>query len=147
MALFAVLALGLSRKRRWIRVAVPSAAAALYLRRHHVDVPAVAALTFLEACFAFGTFALRWLGATASQSADRTLQFLTGLCSACIVLLVLSLLGYGRPSELLYVGFAACIASLAVARTELVSVQAMRALGALSQGAQATLWPWAFSPG
>lgn len=143
--LFGLLLLAAFAPRRAPGLALGAAAVAVYLRRHHVDAPALAALVYFEALFACGALALRALSAPRDDIDDRIVQFVAGLATIALVLLAVSLAGYGRPRDLLVAGFLLSIASLAAARRVPATFDAIRAGARLDGPARAlavALFTW-----
>ena len=73
----------------------------LYLRRHHVDLPAVAVLLYLETLVAAGASVERIVGGTYRETLDGVLgRFLAGSIVWALMALGLSALGHAGPIEL-----------------------------------------------
>ena len=73
----------------------------LYLRRHHVDLPALMALLHLELLLALGAGIMRSTGRAPAQGLDDVLRpFLVGSAAWIALVIGLSLLGVGRPVDL-----------------------------------------------
>lgn len=143
--LFGLLLLAAFAPHRAAGVALGAVAVAAYLRRHHVDAPALAALVYFEAVFACGALALRALSAPRADLDDRLVQFVAGLGTVAVVLLAASLAGYGRPRDLLVAGFVLSIVSLAAARRIPATLDAIRAGARLDGAARAlavALFTW-----
>lgn len=92
--------------------------ALLYLRRHHVDLPALAGVLYLEGVIALGGLlakrftpvrdeASRWLP-------EPLAWLLIGLSSWLVLMLVSSIAGYGQPQHLLALAAVVLLPALAV---------------------------------
>ncbi len=136
IVLYAVVLAGFSLSARKVGLAIAGIAIALYLRRHHVDAPALAALVYFEALFAAGASTLALLRADNGVT-ERLLQFVAGLCMVALVLLASSLAGYGRPDDLLWVAALGSAVVLVATRRQPVSFEAARRVTAMRGSARA----------
>jgi len=126
LAVYALVLAGLAMRARGAGAWLAAITIALYLRRHHVDAPALAALLYFEAQFAAGVLALRAARADARHADDPRVQFLAGTCVFALGLLASSLLGYGRPADLLVAATAGSLVVLLAARSTPVALQLLR---------------------
>lgn len=119
LALFSIVAALLLGAARWPLllplVAIP---VGLYLRRHHVDVPVLAAWLYFEALVAGGAAIERALRLPLrKQDALGDLRcFLTGLSAWCLTALAVSAVGFGSPTDLRVTAVVFGVLVLAVAR-------------------------------
>lgn len=90
----------------------------LYLRRHHVDLPAMVALLLLEMLIALGAGIMSRLGRIPGKRLTDTLQPLAlGIAAWMTIIIGLSLAGVGRPSDLKLAAGLLAIPILAWSRT------------------------------
>ena len=131
LALYAIVLVAAALRTRAAGAVLAAVGVTLYLRRHHVDVPALVALGFLEAALAAGAIALRRFGADPRDAREPALRFVAGLVLAALLLLASSLAGFGRPRDLALVALPAAIAALAFARVRPASLEILHAALAL----------------
>jgi hypothetical protein len=100
--LLALLLAALQALPRWHwRLAACALVAALYLRRHGVDAPALLTVFYLEFTIALGAAALRLAGAAAPRGVEDYLRcFVLGLALWSVAAWSLSALGYGSALDL-----------------------------------------------
>lgn len=122
------------RRAPWLALGGVGLALALYLRRHHVDLPGVVAVFFLEVLLALGASVERALGLERRLDLGGYLQrFLTGTILWVGVCLTLSALGGGDPGELRRVAVVVGALSLAHARTAPLSWSLAKRLPSLGR--------------
>ncbi|HVF35920.1 MAG TPA: hypothetical protein VND91_11415, partial [Candidatus Saccharimonadia bacterium] len=134
LAVYALVLAGFAMRARGAGAWLAAITIALYLRRHHVDAPALAAFVYFEAQFAAGALALRAARANERHLDDIRVRFLAGTCVFALGLLASSLLGYGRPADLLVVATAASLVVLLTARATPVTLQLLRHIRSLRAG-------------
>jgi hypothetical protein len=128
LALGALLWLALSIKRAWAAwiAVIPCL---LYLRRHHVDLPALMALVYLEMLVAMGALMHQWAERnTTRRISDPLRRLMIGIVAWILLAVVLSLLGLGRPVDLKIAAAVLVLPVFAFARTPPMIVGAWRAL-------------------
>lgn len=136
LLLFGLLAGLLWRRGRcsaWVAVVV----AWLYLRRHHVDLPLLMALLHLELLLALGAGLLRLGGEPPGRglaALDRPL--FVGVIAWILLVLGVSLAGWGRPADLKLLAIALLLPAFWLGRSTPAVARAWRALDRQRGGAR-----------
>jgi hypothetical protein len=131
VALYAVVAAALLLARsRTLALGLSAAAIALYLRRHHVDLPAVAAWAFVEILIALGAAVSRLAGRPARNDARDPLRFfLGGVVIWTLLSVAASAAGRGTPHDLRLLTLGAGLIAVAISGREPWAVTLARRLG------------------
>jgi len=118
LLLWPALALAASLPRAMsLRAMLAIAIALLYLRRHHVDVPLLVVLIYVEGLIAAGCLVLARQSRQGETAPMHDIAaFVLGMMTMALVLWSASALGFGRPWPLAMLAFALAAASLAIAR-------------------------------
>lgn len=102
-----------------LRAVLATAIALLYLRRHHVDLPLLVVLFYVEGLIAAGWLLLGGRDERGGTALLRDVAaFVLGMVAMALVLWGASALGFGRPAQLAVLAFALVAASLALARRQ-----------------------------
>ena len=110
------LAVSLPQDRR-LRAFLAAAVALLYLRRHHVDVPLLVVLLYVEGLIAAGAVLLgKRTGRSDSAMLHDVAAFLLGMIALGLVIWIASALGFGQPVQLALVSLLLLAACAAIAR-------------------------------
>lgn len=116
VTLYLLLALAVRlRRARWAALA-GGAVAWAYLRRHHVDVPALLGVVYVELLLSTGALVLGRARAT-PDAADHARRFVAGVAAFVLVLLACSAVGFGTPDDAAIIMLVATLAVFAFART------------------------------
>lgn len=118
LLLWCALALSASLPRgRRLRAMLAAAVSFLYLRRHHVDVPLLVVLLYVEGLIAAGVLLLGMRTERADRARmDDVAAFLLGMIALGLLIWLASALGFGRPVQLAVIAFVALAASAAIVR-------------------------------
>lgn len=100
---------------------------AFYLRRHHVDLPALAGLAYVELLLFIGALLRHRLRPSEPDDGTQLFHnFLVGTIAWLAVLLASSAVGFGRPVDLAVVTIVCAVAAFAWLRPPLASVGLFR---------------------
>ncbi|MDC8012037.1 hypothetical protein [Tahibacter soli] len=120
-----------------LRIALSAALAALYLRRHAVDIPLLVDALYLEITVALGALALRAGGDGKPRDGEDYLRaFALGLAVWSVCAWTASALGAGTTKDLRWLTLLLAVA-LPLARAQPLVAYAARAFGTLSRGDRA----------